>query len=172
MKKTFFILLLSFTITYAKLQITSFQSDFIQTVTNEQNKTLHYKGEIFFKAPGLVKWSYSTPLPKAIYIKDHEVTIIDKTLEQVLIKRVDPDFDFKRLLELAKKVTDDHYRAKYGEKIFDIFLKNGKLCCIQYQDDLGNRVKIEFLHPKQNVEIDRAVFEFRLDPSWDVVYEQ
>ena len=172
MKKTFFILLLSFTITYAKLQITSFQSDFIQSVTNDQNKTLRYKGEIFFKAPNMVKWVYISPMPKEIYIKEYQVTIIDKALEQVLIKRVDPNFDFQTILKKAKKISKDHYQAKYNGKLFDIFLKNGILWRIMYLDDLGNKVQIEFLHPKQNVEIDRAVFEFRLDPSWDVVYEQ
>ena len=172
MKKTFFILLLSFTITYAKLQITSFQSDFIQTVTNEQNKTLCYKGEIFFKAPNMVKWVYTSPMPKEIYIKEYQVTIIDKALEQILIKRIDPNFDFQTILKKAKKISKDHYQAKYNGKLFDIFLKNGILWRILYLDDLGNRVEIKFLHPQQNVAIDKKVFDFRLDPSWDVIYDQ
>ncbi len=172
MKKIFFFFLLSFTITYAKLQITTFHSDFIQTVTNDQNKTLHYKGELFFQAPGLAKWSYTSPLPKEIYIKEYQVTIIDKPLEQVLIKRVDPNFDFQTILKKAKKISQNHYQAKYNGKLFDIFLKNGMLWRILYLDDLGNRVEIKFLHPQQNVPIDKKVFDFRLDPSWDVIYDQ
>ncbi len=172
MKRFFLILFLSFTITYAKLQITSFQSDFIQTVTNDQNKTLHYKGKLFFQAPDLAKWIYTSPMPKEIYVKEYQVTIIDKALEQVMIKRLDPNFDFQKLLQLAKKISKDHYQAKYNGKLFDIFFKNDKLWRISYLDDLGNKVEIRFLHPKQNIPIDKKVFDFRLNPAWDVIYDQ
>jgi len=172
MKRFFLILLLSFTISYAKLQITTFQSDFIQTVTNDQNKTLRYKGELFFKAPNLAKWIYISPMPKEIYIKGDQVTIIDKALEQVMIKRLDPNFDFQKLLQLAKKISKEHYRARYKGKLFDIFFKNDKLWRISYLDDLGNKVEIRFLHPKQNLSIKRAVFDFKINPSWDIIYDQ
>ena len=111
-------------------------------------------------------------MPKEIYIKNYQVIIIDKALEQVFVKRLDPNFDFQKLLKSAKKITPKHYQAKYNDKLFDIFLKDGILRQIFYVDKLGNKVKIDFLHPKQNLSIDKQVFQFRFNPSWDVIYEQ
>ncbi len=172
MKKVLYAIALTCSLTYAKLQITTFHSEFIQTVTNDQNKTLHYKGELFFKAPNLAKWIYRSPMPKEIYIKNYQVIIIDKALEQVFVKRLDSNFDFQKLLKSAKKITPKHYQAKYNDKLFNIFLKDGILRQIFYVDELGNKVQIDFLHPKQNLSIDNQVFQFRFNPSWDVIYEQ
>ncbi|MRI58076.1 MAG: outer membrane lipoprotein chaperone LolA, partial [Epsilonproteobacteria bacterium] len=36
---------------FAQIQISSFQSNFIQTITNDQNKTLRYEGQIYYQEP-------------------------------------------------------------------------------------------------------------------------
>ncbi len=152
----------------AKINIHSFQSRFEQKVFNDQNRSILYKGSVYFKSPDRIRWEYLSPNRKSIYILGQKAVIIDPELEQVLIRYVKTQ-DILTSLNSAKKISNNHYLAKIGKKNYHIYMKDNVLKKIIYKDDMGNRVEVLFLNPKQNEKLDDKVFEYRIDPEWDVI---
>ncbi|BCD62181.1 outer membrane lipoprotein carrier protein [Nitratiruptor sp. YY08-26] len=171
MKKLLLIFIVVIAYSFAKININTFHSKFLQTITNEQNKTLRYEGEVWFKKPLLVKWIYKKPLYKEIHIIANKVVVIEPELEQVTINHLQKDLNLLKILENAKKIENDHYKAAIEKKNFDIYFHNGKLKKISYQDDLGNLNEILFLDPEQNIELETKQFGYKINPEWDVIQE-
>ncbi|BCD68046.1 LolA-like outer membrane lipoprotein chaperone [Nitratiruptor sp. YY09-18] len=157
---------------YAKINIASFHSPFIQTVINDQNRTLRYEGEVWFtKEPLRIKWIYKKPNYKEIYINNQKVYIIEPDLEQVVVKRVQKKDNFFTILDSAVLVKGKQYKAFYdGHDIF-IDLKNGKISKVTYTDKLENKNSILFTHPQQNIPLDDSNFTIEIKSDWDVIEE-
>ncbi len=156
----------------AKINISTFHSHFIQKVTNDQNRTLRYEGEVWFsKQPFAIKWLYQKPHHKEIYIDASSAIIIEPELEQATFRRFDKKEDLFTLLEKAKQITPKHYVATYKDKKIDIFLSNGVIRRIRYKDRLDNLNEIVFIDPKQNGKIDGEVFSFQIPQGWDIIRE-
>ena len=97
-------LLLSVSICSASLDnLNSFQADFMQSVTDDKNATLHYSGSITAQKPQNVLWKYTTPIKKSIYINQNRITIVEPEIEQVIIKDLDTNLDFFTMMQNAKK---------------------------------------------------------------------
>ncbi len=171
MRRGFLLLILVIAYSYAKINIHSFHSKFIQTITNEQNKTISYAGEIWFKKPLLVKWIYTKPNYKEIYFIANQVTIVEPDLEQITIKKIHKNIDIFQMLHKAKKVEQNHFIATLQGQRFHIFLKNGILHKITYKDKLGNRNTILFLNPQQNITLSMNIFHIPFHPDWDIIKE-
>ncbi len=156
----------------AKINITTFHSHFVQKVTNDQNRTLRYEGEVWFsKKPFGIKWLYEKPHHKEIYIDATSAIIIEPELEQATFRRFNKKDDLFSLLENAKKVAPGHYVATYKDKKIDIFLNDGVIARIRYKDRLDNLNEIVFVDTKQNGKIDEEVFSFRIPQGWDIIRE-
>ena len=171
MSRVLFILILVIANLYAKINIETFHSKFIQTITNDQNKTLRYEGEIWFKKPLLVKWVYKKPNYKEIYFIANKVTIVEPDLEQITIRHIQKNIDIFQLLSNAKKIADNHYVAKSEESTFHIFMQDGLLQRVTYKDKLDNINEIRFIEPKQNIEINMSVFHIPIHEDWDIIEE-
>jgi len=157
---------------YAKINITTFHSTFVQTVTNDQNRTLRYEGEVWFqKSPFTVKWIYKKPNHKEIYITDSQLFIIEPDLEQVVMRKFDKKDDFFSTLDRAVLVKGNRYKTYYQGKDIIIDLKDGKISRVTYTDKLGNKSSIEFIDPVQNAPLNQSVFEVRVERDWDVIKE-
>ena len=154
----------------AQINITTFQSAFVQTVTNDQNKTLRYEGKLYFKQPGHLLWIYTKPIKKRIYIHNNKVTVIEPDLEQVVIKNME-EKDLFTLLQKAEKIEKDHYILRQKDRTFHIYLKNGVIKKVRYKDQFDNENVVLFEKPKQNRKIDENIFKVEIDPSYDVVYQ-
>ncbi|BAF69941.1 LolA-like outer membrane lipoprotein chaperone [Nitratiruptor sp. SB155-2] len=170
MKKLLIIFISAISI-LADIKIEALQSHFIQQITNDQNKTITYTGEVVYKAPNHLYWKYVSPIRKEIYINGKKAVIIEPEIEQVVIKRLDDTLSLDTILHNAKKISKDRFEANYENKKFTILLKNSKLYTIEYKDELGNNVTLKFINPKQNVQIDPSLFEYHIDPEYDVIYE-
>jgi len=154
----------------AQINIHTLKSRFIQKVINEQNRTLQYEGVIYFKAPNLLRWEYTYPLKKSVFVHGNEAVVIEPELEQVLVKRVNTPTFFS-LLKNAQEITPNHFVTTYQKDRYHIYLKNGVIVKVTYTDRFGNRGIIEFLNPKQNKHLDLGVFSYHIDPKFDVIYE-
>ena len=162
--------MLFFTISFASLsEINSFNADFIQNITDEKDKVLSYNGHILASKPQNALWTYKQPIEKHVYINPRTVTIIEPEIEQVIIKRIESNFNFFNMIQNAQKVDKDSYVAHYKESIFTILTENNLLKSISYKDEFENNVEIIFLNQIQNIEIDRKLFIPFIPVDYDII---
>ena len=163
-------LILSFTLSFASFDtLNSFDADFTQSVTDDKDKSLVYKGHIIASKPQNALWNYMTPVKKNVYISRAEVTIVEPEIEQVIIRRIDSSFDFFNMVKNAKKVKNNLYLARYKESTFTITTKNNLIESISYLDEFENKVKIVFENQKQNEKIDAELFIPRYSLEFDII---
>ncbi len=151
--------------------INQFEADFTQTIVNDSNKSVVYKGSIQASKPQMAHWKYMTPVVKDIYIRDNKIVIIEPELEQAVLKRMDGNFDFFSMINHARKVRKNVYEAKYHEKHFFIVTKNNKIETITYHDEFDNKVVIHFSNEKINHPIKNEVFNAVIPKDFDVIME-
>jgi len=169
MKQKFLLLLLT-TATFASInKINSFQADFTQKIVDDQNKTIVYSGHITALQPQYALWKYTKPITKSVFILQDQAIIIEPDLEQAIIKKIGKNLDFFKLIENAKKLSREKYLAKYNNTTFTIQTKNGTIVSISYEDELENRVIIDFTHQIENKKIAKEVFTPNIPDDYDVI---
>lgn len=155
---------------FASLQeLTSFEADFSQSITDEKEKILTYHGRITALKPQNARWSYIKPIKKDVFINDFKVTIVEPEIEQVIIKRIESNFDFFKIISSAKKIDQNTYVAFYRETKFTIVKKNSLIESISYLDEFENSVKITFENQKQNHTIDESIFIPKYPMEFDII---
>nr|WP_321265670.1 LolA-like outer membrane lipoprotein chaperone [uncultured Sulfurimonas sp.] len=163
-------LLLSFSISFASFDnINSFQADFIQTVTNDKDKSLTYNGHITASKPQNALWSYIEPIKKDVYIGRFSVTIVEPEIEQVIIRRIDSNLDFFNMIKNAKEIEKNRYEAHFKDAKFIITTNNSIIESISYIDEFENKVKIVFKNQKQNEEINKEIFTPNYPLEFDII---
>ena len=169
MKKLIFILLLANQLFASIDDIYNFTADFTQTITDDKNKVLTYRGDITASKPQSAVWRYTQPITKNVFILNSTVTIVEPEIEQAIIKRIDSNFNIFKMLNDAKKVADKTYVTKFKGKAYTIIMQNNKIDSISYIDEFENRVKITFQHQKINTKIDKAVFIPQIPIDFDII---
>jgi len=165
-------LLLFYTLSFASLDsIVSLDSDFTQTVTDDKNNTLVYKGHVLAKKPQYALWKYTSPVQKEIYIALSKVTIIEPALEQVIIKNIESNFNFFNMIQNSKRVKEGLYIAIYKDVKYTIIQNATFIESISYTDELENRVKILFTNQEQNRKINETLFTPSLPSHYDIVVD-
>jgi len=168
--KYFFLTIFTSLQLFASLDdITSFEADFTQSITDDKNKTLIYNGKIIALKPQNAKWSYIKPVKKEVYINDFEVTIVEPEIEQVVVKTLESNFDFFKMISNAKKTAENKYTANYKNTKFNIIKKGSFIESISYLDEFENKVQINFKNQKQNQSVDKAVFEPKFPLEFDII---
>lgn len=169
--KIFIILSLFFSLGFSFDKVTTFNSDFIQTINNPTGQTIEYSGTIQIKGNSKIAWFYKTPMAKEIYILDNEVTIIEPDLEQVIVTKHNMQLDLFSILSqaLEKKKNFSH---KIDKQNFDIEVdKNGKIKAINYLDEFENKVQISFNNTLYNSKIEDKIYEFVIPYNYDIMYK-
>lgn len=151
------------------LEISSFEADFIQTITDEKNKVLKYNGHILASKPNDASWNYVSPIEKQVYISKYEATIVEPEIEQVIIRRISSEFDFFHLVQKAKKVSDNNYVTIYNNIKYNIKTNKGLVESISFLDQFENKVKIVFSSQKQNHKIDKNKFVPKYPIDFDII---
>ncbi len=168
--KQLFTFILSFTLGFASFDNTNaFEADFTQSVTDDKNKSLIYKGHIIASKPQNALWNYTSPIKKDVYISKYSVTIIEPEIEQVIIRKIESNFDFFNMIRNAKEIEKNRYEANYKESKFIITTKDELIESISYIDEFENSVKIIFKNQKQNEEIDLELFIPNYSLDFDVI---
>ncbi|EDZ62715.1 outer membrane lipoprotein carrier protein LolA [Sulfurimonas gotlandica GD1] len=168
--KHIFTLLLSFSLSFASFDnLNSFEADFTQSVTDDKNKSLVYKGHIIASKPQNAVWNYIQPIKKDVYINRFNVTVIEPEIEQVIIRKIDASLDFFNMIQNAKEIEKDKYEANYKESKFTITTNNKIIKSISYIDEFENKVKIVFNNQKQNEEINKEIFVPKYPLEFDII---
>ncbi len=163
-------LLLSYTLSFASFDtLNSFEADFTQSVTDDKDKSLVYKGHIIASKPQNALWNYTKPIKKDVYINNFSVTVIEPEIEQVIIRKIESNFDFFSMVQNAKKIDENRYEANYKESKFIITTKNELIESISYIDEFENRVKIVFENQKQNEKINLELFVPKYPLEFDII---
>ena len=162
-------LLLSTSLFAVGEKIMSMQADFTQSITDDKNSTLVYKGKMLAKRPNMAKWDYIEPIEKCVYIVDKEVTVVEPELEQAIIKRLDNSIDILAILSSAVKVSKGHYIATYHDKAYEIYFSGDKIESIHFSDAFDNQVSITFTNEKINQKIDDHLFKAVIPLDFDVI---
>ncbi len=166
--KILIILFFIFSTLFAK--INSFESDFVQIIKDNSNKEIKYFGKLYFKKPLKIFWKYNKPIKKYIYIIDKKVVTIEPELEQVTISYQNKINNIIKLLNSAKKISDNLFEAEFENKKYYIYFENKKLKKISFKDRFDKEVEIVFINPKQNIKIDDKIFQIKINPSFDIIY--
>ncbi len=149
--------------------ISSFQADFTQSVTDDKKKVLTYSGSVLASKPQNALWRYSKPVNKDVYINSRRVTIIEPEIEQVIIKNIESNFDFFNMIKNAKEVKENVYTAMYKNSEFTITTKEKLIESISYIDEFENRVEVVFENQIQNNKIDEELFVPNIPLEFDIV---
>jgi outer membrane lipoprotein carrier protein len=147
----------------------SFHAHFVQTITDENNKSIVYRGTLWAQRPDSALWHYRKPVEKSIYIRSGEVVVIEPDLEQAIVRRLNEDIDFLEILSRARKSGPELYEAQYGSQTFFIALQGDVVDAISYHDSFDNDVTITFSDQKQNTPIDPERFRVSIPPSYDII---
>ena len=153
----------------AMLDIHSFEADFEQSITNDKNETLIYRGHVVATAPQFALWSYQSPIQKEIYINAQKVVMIEADLEQVIIKKIQGDFDFFSIIKHAKQVNPHLYLATFQDMTYRIAIDNSMIRSIRYKNELDNTITIRFTHQKADKHIDLKRFVPDIPMDYDIV---
>ncbi|MCF6340371.1 MAG: LolA-like outer membrane lipoprotein chaperone [Sulfurimonas sp.] len=169
MKYILFTMILITQVFASLVNINSFEADFVQSITDDKKNVLTYTGHIIASKPQNARWNYIKPVQKEVYINRFEVTIIEPVIEQVIIKRVELEFDFFNMISKAKKIKKDTYLAKYNNSEFTIILYEKLIKSIIYIDEFENNVEIVFKNQKQNNNIDLKKFTPVFPLYYDII---
>jgi len=147
----------------------TFEADFIQEVTNDKGNVLSYKGHVVASKPQFALWKYNSPNNKQIYINASQATIVEPEIEQVIVKEIEGDFDFFKIIKNAQKKEDDTYVAKFQNTSYTIVLQNSNISSISYKNELDNNITINFSNQKKNTTIDFNIFNAIIPSDYDII---
>ncbi len=169
MKHILLTFLLAFRIFASDIDISSFKADFTQSITDDKNKTITYKGNVIASNTQDALWNYKTPVVKSVYLNGSKVTIIEPELEQVIIKYIKSNFNFFNMIKNAKKINNNTYIATFNDAKFTIKTEDKKIKSISYLDEFENKVVITFSNQQQNININKDIFIPHYSINFDIV---
>ncbi len=144
-------------------------SEFKQTITNEENSKIIYKGNFYATSKAKALWIYKSPIDKKIYFSQKRVVIIEPELEQVIITNLQNTPNLTEILKSAKKTNANTYETTYDGVQYVIHIKNNNINTISYSDKLENSVKIELFNQSINTFLDDTLFTPTIPKNFDII---
>jgi outer membrane lipoprotein carrier protein len=170
--RLFSLFLLSATSLFALGETTNtMQADFVQTITDDKNSTITYRGDMLAKRPNMTMWHYKEPVEKNVYISAQNVTVVEPELEQAIVKKLDGSIDILAILASARNEGKNSYIAYYNAKEYHITLQGDKIKTIRYTDAFDNKVSIVFDKQQINQTIEDSRFRAAIPDDFDVISE-
>ena len=145
------------------------QSDFIQNVTNEQQKTIRYEGKFYATQDKKALWIYDKPVAKKIYFNDTKVVIIEPELEQVIITTLENTPNIAHLIAQAKEIAPNTYATTFMETTYTMYTTKNAIEKVIYKDKLDNSVEILFSNQSTNLFLDEVLFHTDIPLGYDVI---
>jgi len=153
------------------LDISSFEADFKQIVTDDKGKQLVYDGKLKALKPQFAFWNYKQPIQKSIYLTSHLITIIEPEIEQVIIKNIPASFNFFKMIQNAKEISKNTYTTHINDTLYTIQTKDEMIKSIIYHDEFDNKVEIIFDKQFKNRKISEEIFNPIIPQEYDIIRE-
>ncbi len=159
------------TISANMLNINTLESNFKQTVINEQNAKVTYQGKMFAsQLKNQALWEYNTPIEKKIYYTGgKELLIIEPELEQVIYAKLDKVPNILKLLKSAKKIGENQLQTRFNGLTYTITTDGNKINRIQYIDEMENHVTITFTNERVNKTLKNGIFSYQIPADYDIL---
>lgn len=145
------------------------QSDFIQNVTNDQNKTIRYEGKFYATKDKKALWIYDKPVVKKIYFNDTKVIIIEPELEQAIITTLENTPNIALLISQAKEIALNTYATIFMDTTYTIKATQNTIENVKYKDKLDNSVEILFSNQSTNLFLDDVLFSADIPLGYDLI---
>ena len=165
------------------------KGSFVQRVVSRSKASQPTSGDFIFARPGRFRWSYTKPYEQLLVADGDKLSIYDKDLNQVTVKKLgdalgstpaailfgssdlDKSFDLKDAgtrdgvawLDAIPKTKDTTF-----EKI-SIGFRDGELAAMELRDALGQTTMLEFSHVERNAKVDASTFAFTPPKGADVL---
>ena len=170
--RLFLIALLSFSSLCGFIDtINTLSADFEQRITDDQNKSIVYRGHMQAKRPNMARWDYRTPVEKQLFIREHQVVILEPVLEQAIIKNVSSDIDIFTIISKATLISNETYLAEYRDMEFIIKMKDNVIQSISYEDIFENSILLTFKNQRLNKVIGDETFKAIIPADFDILRE-
>ncbi|WP_052062740.1 LolA-like outer membrane lipoprotein chaperone [Helicobacter saguini] len=148
--------------------IKSLSADFKQEIKGERGAvSAIYSGKVY-AADNKVKWEYTKPLPKEVYLQKDVAYVYEPNIKQVTIGTLSENVDFISILRQVTKIAENSYKTQIGEITYYLAIKDSKPYALKYKDNLENDISIIFSNVVLNAKIEPEVFIF--NPPDDVEY--
>ncbi len=148
----------------------SFESNFKQSIVNEQNSRIVYSGKIYAtKNSNQALWEYKNPIEKKIYYKGGDIVIIEPELEQAIFAKLTKVPNILQLLENSKRVSKNQLSTTFNKIKYTIFTSENMIKKIVYTDEIHNRVTIEFSNQLINRDISKSRFVYNIPDEYDIL---
>ena len=158
------------TISANSLNILTLESNFKQSITNDQNSKITYTGKMYAtQTKNQALWEYNAPIVKKIYYKSGKLVIIEPELEQVIYAKLDKVPNILKLLKDAKQTDDNVLQTKFNGITYSIDTEGNKIEKISYTDEMQNRVVISFTNEKVNNHISDSKFIYSIPEDYDIL---
>ncbi len=168
------------------------KGNFTQQVVSRNRKAAQpTSGDFVFARPGRFRWTYSKPYEQVLVADGDKLSIYDKDLNQVTVKKLgdalggtpasilfgsndlDKNFELKDVgvrdgvawLEARPKSRDTAF-----EKI-SIGFRSGALAAMELRDALGQVTMLTFSDVERNPKVDAATFTFTPPKGADVLQQ-
>jgi len=158
------------TISANSLNIRTLESNFKQSITNDQNAKIIYLGKIYAtQTKNQALWEYNAPIVKKIYYKEGKLVIIEPELEQVIYAKLNKVPNILKLLKDARKKDDNSLQTKFNGITYNIDMAGNKIEKIYYTDEMQNKVVISFTNEKVNHYISGSKFNYTIPEDYDIL---
>lgn len=158
------------TISANSLNIKTLESNFTQSIINEQNAKIVYSGKMYAtQQDNQALWEYNKPIVKKIYYKDGKLVIIEPELEQVIYAKLDKVPNILELLKSAKKSSENSFTTTFNNITYHIKTAGSKIEKISYKDEMENSVVIAFINEKVNNYIPKDRFVYVIPEDYDIL---
>jgi outer membrane lipoprotein carrier protein len=152
------------------MQLNSLESNFKQSITNEQNSRITYSGKMYAtKQNNQALWIYTNPIDKKIYYKSGNIVIIEPELEQAIFAKLSRVPNVLSLLNSATRVSNNKLQTTFNNTVYTITTTGNKIKSISYTDEIQNRVVITFSGQKTNRPIANSKFVYNIPAGYDIL---
>lgn len=153
------------------LDFNTIKASFTQTITNDRNNTITYKGTMYIKKPDNILWEYNTPIKKKIYITKHNITIYEPEIYQAVFLKQKNELDPIKMLQNSKTVSPTKKISNYNNNEITITHNNKTINSIYFTDNIGNANTIKFESYEKNVALNNSLFVFVATDDVDIIRE-
>ncbi|MDR2151901.1 MAG: outer-membrane lipoprotein carrier protein LolA [Helicobacteraceae bacterium] len=151
------------------IDFTTLKQSFVQRVTNDQNQTITFSGNVWLKQPNFVRYDYEKPQQKTIAARGDRILMLEPDLEQATKFKSEIALNIIDLWKKSYAVGEGKREAVIENRKISLEHEGATITKVYYTDDLDNFVEIVLSDPERDKPIDDNFFAPPIPNGWDVI---